>query len=687
MAPTGPLPAWRNVLLRMLSLPILLVLALAPVAQGQEDTTWNSARVLALIERARDARQELVVDSAMHAYQADARGFVYFFIDRPDDPERTLVKADQIALEVYWRAPNDTKQRIVGLRDEKVLPTNIRYHLDHLTVVQDEFGDLIRLGDGDEVAAVLHPAAPGSQRVYDFRLADSLTLSFAGGRDPVRVFEVDVRPRDLDLPGFVGSLFLDRATAAIVRMTFTFTPSSYVDPYLDYIRISLDNGLWLDRFWLPYRQEVELRRELPQLDFLAGSIIRGRFEIGNYRFNEPLPADVFFTPGVGAVPEDERRAFPFERPLFADLESEGLAPSSALEDVERRVRSMVADRTLSGLHRTRLHVASFSDAVRYNRAEGLFLGMGAAFRPRATLAVRTHGGWAFGREAFAGRIEMTGGHRRPRTGLALYLDRLRDLGPLPGASGIVNSLATVAGEDYLDPFFTRGAEAFHRLGEPRGGRGLDLRLRWERHDSATMGVRSATSYRPLRGVDEGWVRSLELGLDLPDLPTGARLRTDTRLAHAGSSTYLTGQAHLAWSRQEAFQRLRFALDARIGAVGDGAPRQELYLFGGRGTLPGHDYRRQVGNRYWLVRGETGHAVRAPWVDVHAFLAVGRAWMADDRGVPPGWPGRGDIATRASLGAGVDLLWDVLRVDVAHGLGEGGDWALVFEISPRFHPWL
>ena len=79
----------------------------------------------------------------------------------------TLIKADQIALEVYWRAPADTRQRIVGLRDQRVLPTNIRYHLDHLTVVQDDFGDLIRLGDGDEVEAVVHPAAPGSRCAGD----------------------------------------------------------------------------------------------------------------------------------------------------------------------------------------------------------------------------------------------------------------------------------------------------------------------------------------------------------------------------------------------------------------------------------------------------------------------------------------------------------------------------------------
>ena len=141
--------------------------------------------------------------------------------------------------------------------------------LDHLTVVQDDFGDAMRMGDGDEVEAVVHPVAPGSERVYDFQLVDSLSLRYAGGEEEIRVYQVRVRPRDFEEPGFVGTIYLDRASAAIVRMSFSFTPASYVDPYLDYIRVSLDNSLWLGRHWLPYRQEVEIRREIPVLAMLT----------------------------------------------------------------------------------------------------------------------------------------------------------------------------------------------------------------------------------------------------------------------------------------------------------------------------------------------------------------------------------------------------------------------------------
>ena len=365
---------------------LVCLLPLMAAAQGvlaQVPERWNDARALALVERAREVRESVVIDSAFHSYRGEARGYVYFFIDRPDSDDRTLVKADQIALDVFWQAPNDIRQQIVGLRDAKVLPTNIRYHLDHLTVVQDDFGDFIRLGDGDEVEQVLHPVGPASEDKYDFLLADSLTISYGGGAKEVRVYELRIRPRDYDAPGFVGSIFLDRASAAIVRMNFTFTPAAYVDPYLDYIRISLDNALWEGKYWLPYRQEVELRRELPVLDFLAGSIIRGRFEIGGYEFNADMPPAVRLGRRVTSVSAAERAAFPFERGLFDDLQEDGLASSPSMAEIRERASQILRQRFSSGLSPIRLYFGSASDLSRHNRAEGQFLGRGGRCAARA----------------------------------------------------------------------------------------------------------------------------------------------------------------------------------------------------------------------------------------------------------------------------------------------------------------
>ena len=288
-----------------------LALALATGASpavAQQASSWDDLRVLELVERGTATRQAAVMDG-LRAYTADARGYVYFFLDRQAGEERNLVKTDQLAVRVYWKAPGLTRQHILGRRDDRRMPTNIRYHLDHLVIIQENFGDVIRIGDGDEVSSVLHPLAPGAAARYEYLLADSITVAFADGLDPVRVYEVQVRPRDPGLPGFVGTLFLDRETAAVVRMNFTFTPASYVDRQLDYIRVSLENALWDRRYWLPYRQSLEIRRKLPFLDLPVGSVIRGRWEIGDYNFEDDLPDLFFLGPPVVRNP-DPTLAFP-----------------------------------------------------------------------------------------------------------------------------------------------------------------------------------------------------------------------------------------------------------------------------------------------------------------------------------------------------------------------------------------
>ena len=648
---------------------------------AQTPEAWNDGRVLELVRRARLERSSTLVDTAFRSYAAQARGYVYFFIDRPDSDERTLVKADQIALEVYWKAPSDTQQRIVGLRDQKVLPTNIRYHLDHLTVVQDDFGDEIRMGEGDEVEAVLHPMGPGGPLTYDYLLADSLTLRYGGGSDEVRVYEIRVRPKNPDRAGFVGSVFVDRSAAAIVRMSFTFTPASYVDTYLDYIRISLDNSLWLGKYWLPYRQEAELRRELPQLDFLAGSIIRGRFEIGGYEFNRDLPINMFTARGVSAVPAEERAAFPFERGLFDDLDDVGLTPRPSLEEVRARVQQVLVGRAMSGLSPRRLHLRSFSDALRYNRAEGVFLGGGVQLAPGPDALLRLSAGYALGRERPSFAVSATTPPAVVVPVLDAYWDELHDMGTFPGTAPVLGSLsAAFGGGDYLDPYFARGARLTLRGANP--GQGPEVRLRWERHASATNVL--SDDLRPVRPVREGILGAAEALLAFA-LPASGRGTLSGTVARLDTQDFGTLVVRGTWRTRNSERTWKLQADVAGGASTLRTPPQMLFLLGGPGTLPGHEYRSFVGRRFWLARAEGTHPLRPPWVGIRAFAALGATQLAGAE-APAGWRAQDSDGLRASVGAGLSLGWDVLRLDFARGLRDGR-WAVVFSVDPRFQPWL
>ena len=180
-----------------------LALAIAVPATAQ-DGDWNSPGALELIGRASDRRARWTAEGDLQDYHAHARGHIYFLYDLGQNTERHLIKADLLALNLYWRAPDRARQLIVGRQELKVLPTNIRYHLDHLTVVMDNYADRIHMGEGAEVRDVLHPAAAAAAEIYDYRLADSLSLLMP--EREIRVYKVEVRPRDPSMAAMVGAL-------------------------------------------------------------------------------------------------------------------------------------------------------------------------------------------------------------------------------------------------------------------------------------------------------------------------------------------------------------------------------------------------------------------------------------------------------------------------------------------------
>src|SRR5207253_3562449 len=62
------------------------------------------------------------------------------------------------------------------------------------------------------------------------------------------------------------------------------------------------------RFWLPSRQEIEIRRTGTWLDYPVRGIIRGRWEIGDYEINKGVPYSMFGSgPEIVQAPQAEQR--------------------------------------------------------------------------------------------------------------------------------------------------------------------------------------------------------------------------------------------------------------------------------------------------------------------------------------------------------------------------------------------
>jgi len=108
------------------------------------------------------------------------------------------------------------------------------------------------------VQDVPHPLSAEGLAQYDYSIRDSLQIRL--GPRVLDVYEVRVRPKDDRQPRAVGAVYIDRETGEVVRMAFSFTRAALKDEALEDVSVVLENGLIDGRFWLPRRQEIEIRR-------------------------------------------------------------------------------------------------------------------------------------------------------------------------------------------------------------------------------------------------------------------------------------------------------------------------------------------------------------------------------------------------------------------------------------------
>ena len=667
---------------------------------------WNSEVALLLAGRTIAARRHAWADSSLERFRADAQGHLYYLGDFQG--ERHVIRADQVALDVRWQAPDRTMQTIVGRRHERRLPTTIEYHLDHLFLVLDNFGERIRIGDGHEVEDVLHPAAAGARDIYDYRLADSLEIRTRGRA--ARVFELEVRPREAGTPAVVGSLFVERATGAIARMRLTFTPAAYRDDQLVRIVLDLRSGLWEGRHWLPVEQDLEITRSLPWLDFPLETVIRTRLSVLDYEFDDA--ASFSLAPGqfVYAYPEENLARFDeWASPLYGgpvgDASVEGVLTGADLTrmmeragwDLERTAsdaRRLLPGQGLLGGRRLQLRFPNASGAIRARRAEGLLVGAGGAYRIDDLTELALWGGFAAGDAKPQGRIGLRRGLGRFELEVDGWLRANRDIGRT-AASGAFRTLALLAeGEDYEDPYFAHGGRVgvVRETGSARWRLGASV----ESHRAADLVVRTAPfgerRLRPVRPVDEGEFAALDAGLEV-DLGRGlgARLGLDiageAATGAVGDFGFARATVALRAARQSPAGGWAWASEMEFGAAGGDLPVQRLFLLGGRGSLPGYAFRGWGGDRMALWRAEVSRGLASPWVRMRAQGAVGWAGLGTvGESAAHRFGVGGTAGLRASVGLGAGLFYDLLRIDVVRGLSGdapgGGEWTILLALDRR-----
>jgi hypothetical protein len=666
----------------------LAVLALATLTPaGLAGQVWNDSATTALIARAAARRASAEADTGLRDFEARAHGFVFFLGQLGEglaEPPK-LIKADQLALEVYWKAPGRSKQRIIGWRDRRDLPTDIQYHRDHLGIVTNGFGNRIRLGEGDEVRDVPHPLAPGAAQWYDYALVDSLTIEIP--QRLVRVYEVLVRPKESAAPRFVGTLYLDADEAQLVRMRFQFTRSAYLDPSLEDITVVLENGLWEGRYWLPRRQEIEIRRHTTWLDLPARGIIRGRWEIGSYRFNLGVVDQVFTGPEIAVAPADARSAYPWPEPLDAAIAGTAGQGTIDLAAVRAAVQQLAPARVLSGLPAARPGAASVSDFLHVNRVEGLAPGAGGVARVAGgAIALRAWASYGLSDERFKGRVALE--HASSWGSVVLEAGRqVRDVGDDRLIAPLFNSFAAQElGRDYGDYVFEDRARL--ALRRRLGGVAVSVSGGVERTQSlATVAMPVTGTFRPNPPLGAGryWVGRVSVTRRpwvLPPQPdVGFELLTEGGIGDSTRYLRVRGVGRVEVPLGETALRL----DAWAGWGSRDLRADRAFVWGGRGA-EGCDASVRCGGRYgaggsaeWRLRVPFPEIPLGAFVSTGGYVVVGPflrgAWLD---GIVPGAPWAASDGLRPIVGLGLEWLHQLIRLEVAVD-PERSEWALLVDL--------
>ncbi|MGH7717444.1 MAG: hypothetical protein ACREON_01185 [Gemmatimonadaceae bacterium] len=679
---------------------VAVMLGLAAATTSLRAQEWNDARTRALVERATQRRAQQLADTALADYRASAHGYVTFLGQLGEEaftePPR-IVKADELAVEVYWKAPNLSKQRIVGTRDTLLAPTDIVYHRDHLGIVQNNFPSIIRLGDGDEVRDVPHPLSAIGLAQYDFAIRDSLQI-----RLPDRtldVYEVRVRPRDDRQPRVIGAVYLDRETGEVVRMAFNFTRAAYLDRQLEDLAVVLENALVDGRFWLPRRQEIEIRRTTTWLDYPARGIIRGRWEICCYEINTGIPATFFRGPEIVLAPREQRERYAWEGQVLDSLPPDIRAVTDAdVRRVQAEARELVRAQALARSSGAVLSARRVSDFVRVNRVEGLALGAGARVRFGAGTSLTVNGRWGLEDEEGKARVALDL-ERASGVGIRLFAEReYRDAGDMMETSLLRNSLAAQEyGSDYTEPYDVSAVGATVSLGG-RFGVCWSAGVAYEAQEALAVNATPARGrYEPTIPAWSLNVRSFTLGAERPTslflLGTELRLAAELRTGWFSGSDTTIGAASPRFVRgvlsarvERPVGRHRLVSHTVLAAVDatPAVPPQEMVFFGGPTSGPGYGFHEFVGELGLSQRLEWRVPVPFPPIPLGRFGQVpGTATLApfahvvyidDYASFAParqGW--------YPALGVSAFFLFDLLRLDVARGLRDGR-WTFSIDVA-------
>ncbi len=636
---------------------------------------------------------------------------------------------EQVA-DVRWQRPNDLRVDVIGRRSRSRSGwLRLSSVWDRPWFVPRGVDDSVRIfSDEFPARGALHPLAATGPEWYRYTLTSGLTVTPAQGGS-LRLLQVEVTPRRTGPALIAGRMWIDSSTAVVVRLTFRYVGTGlWVVPdsasrsdsasarrvnsianQVASIDADLEYALQDGRFWMPYRQVIAGRVRIPLVSdvvipFRATTTFED-FEINAGRpiaFELPLPKAVrgpdarrARRDSLRTEREDSLRSWSYadrwaggryelHRPSNHALSRfEGWSDSLSLESDpadERRHReteaelARVAEELPGPLTGERAHGVGYerlTDALRYDRVQGLSFGLGYRVRVPSARFTDLYGSlrYGFSDERITGRLTLLRDAPGGRLALSGYRD-VTEVDPFSPGHGFGNTLnALFTTHDNADYALMAGGSVGY---ETSLATGLDLGagVRLDRQSSV---AREATSE-----VND-FLGGSGIFPTNPPVYEGTFGGGYVRLAGAGDTRWtLTADVLAGEGRTtgRVFGEIRRGFGGRRGVtlrLKGGlatAPTlmQSLFRLGGVNTVRGFDYAALRGQAFWAAQ-----------LDVAPIPGRLRPVLFVDAGQAER-PG-GLFGSRALVGGGVGLsvYGGLLRFELSHPISPDTGGKLRFDI--------
>jgi hypothetical protein len=691
-----------------------------PPVTTQRADSYLDAAARETVMRARAYRER--VDRSITRYEAVSRERISLGLTALRR-ERLFFRRETAA-RIDWQRDGITRIEVLGAR--QVIPVafaDVRIADDADAVTQHAFDpadDRLFLGMMDS-SFVYHPFAEDGDTHYRFGSGDTTAIRLPDGRT-VRLYAIEVQPRIQDVHHFIGTVWVDADSYAMVRAVFRLADAfdlgrdgedddaddipGFLKPIQAEVKyFTVEYGLWELRWWLPRLVAFEavasvggfarapLRYERTYTDYRvegdpdaptiartalaepdADSAMVACFARGYCRCNDSgcsnlsvvMPDDTLTLLHSPYLPES----------IYA--QDETLMSSTELRELADHLEGAIPEAPWQLTRPTFAWGLGGSGLVRYNRVEGISVGArtGVDFGRLQADAVARIGLAELEPEV---EIGITREQNLRQLRLAGYR-RLSAMNPAARPLGIGNSVgALLFGDDDGEYQRALGVQLTGRPAPATGSNAYDWRIYAERQRA----VDAETDFSLRHALDGDHVFRPALAAARADqLGAHIVLRRARGLDPAG---FRWGAELDVEGATGTFDFARSALTLRAGtplpggwvgslevaggtSTGD-VPVQSAFFLGGPATVRGYHGAAAYGSAFWRGRAEVGTSF--PAARLTLFGDAGWAGDRQDRRLSP---------QLVSAGIGGSFLDGLVRIDLARALERPTGWRLHFYVD-------